>query len=181
MIDSSQPLQQKRSLNFIHKKREAERIDQENAQIMKRLQQQTVSPCLDTKVIRKQMQEISRYKKTIQGTSHRHIDISHIIAKNNMRKAQLSQKSRVISHSNGRKKLPPLPENYFGSQIDEVSSARDSIIENESAMNNYKEILKRRQQQASLHKLSQPKQPSLSKESSKESIKTAGEANLQPK
>lgn len=31
MIDSSQPLKQKRSLNFINKKREAERIDQENS------------------------------------------------------------------------------------------------------------------------------------------------------
>jgi len=37
MIDSSQPVKQKRSLNFINKKKEAERIDIENAQIMKRL------------------------------------------------------------------------------------------------------------------------------------------------
>lgn len=52
--------------------------------------------------------------------------------------------------------MPPLPKNYFGSQIDEVSSARDSIIENESAINTYKKI-DRREQQASVHKLSQPK------------------------
>lgn len=65
MIDSSQPMKQKRSLNFINKKREAERIDQENIQIMKRLQTQTVSPHLDTKVIRRQMHEIEKYKKTI--------------------------------------------------------------------------------------------------------------------
>lgn len=37
-----------------------------------------------------------------------------------------------MGYAEGSKKLPPLPENYFGSQIDEVSSARDSVIENES-------------------------------------------------
>ena len=51
MIDSSQPMKQKRSLNFINKKREAERIDLENAQLMKRLQQLSVSPHIDTKNI----------------------------------------------------------------------------------------------------------------------------------
>lgn len=30
--------------------------------------------------------------------------------------------------------MPPLPDNYFGSQIDEVSSVRDSVIENESQL-----------------------------------------------
>ena len=35
------------------------------------------------------------------------------------------------------KQLPPLADNYFGSQIDEVSSARDSVIENESQINSY--------------------------------------------
>ena len=48
-----------------------------------------------------------------------------------MKHFHLGQKSK-IAYAQGKKKLPPLPENYFGSQIDEVSSARDSIIENES-------------------------------------------------
>lgn len=34
MVDSSRPVKQKRSLNFINKKKEAERIDIENAQLM---------------------------------------------------------------------------------------------------------------------------------------------------
>ena len=34
MIDSTRPMKQKRSLNFITKKREAERIDEENALFM---------------------------------------------------------------------------------------------------------------------------------------------------
>ena len=34
IVDSSHPLKQKRSLNFINKKKEAERIDIENAQLM---------------------------------------------------------------------------------------------------------------------------------------------------
>jgi hypothetical protein len=81
MIDSSQPLNQKRSLNFINKKREAERIDNENAQLMKRLNEQSVSSHIDTKLIRKQMADIQKYKKSIQGTSNRHIDVSSIVMK----------------------------------------------------------------------------------------------------
>jgi hypothetical protein len=55
--------------------------------------------------------------------------------------------------------LPPLPENYFGSQIDEVSSARDSVIENESQINANRE--KARRQEEVMRKLSMPKTASL--------------------
>lgn len=41
------------------------------------------------------------------------------------------------------KQLPPLPADYFGTAIDEVSSARDSIIENESQINVYNEQTKK--------------------------------------
>ena len=36
------------------------------------------------------MEDIQKYKKTIQGTSNRHIDINPIIEKNKARKGQLS-------------------------------------------------------------------------------------------
>ena len=51
--------------------------------------------------------------------------------------------------------MPPLPENYFGSQIDEVSSTRDSIIENESKINKYK--ISAKEQLATVDRLSNPK------------------------
>ena len=35
----------------------------------------------------------------------------------------------------GRNPLPPLPDGYYNDQIDEVSSARTSIIEKESEIN----------------------------------------------
>ena len=57
------------------------------------------------------------------------------------------------------KRLPPLPDNYFGSQIDEVSSARDSVIENESQINQYREKVRR--QEELVRKLSMPKTSSL--------------------
>ena len=77
-MDSTRPLQQKRSLNFINKKREAERIDEENEKIMKRLNSLSVSPHLDAKIIKKQMEDINKYKRTIQGTSNRHQDVTGI-------------------------------------------------------------------------------------------------------
>ena len=78
------------------------------------------------------MEKVTRYKKTIQGTSNRHISISGILEKDKSRKAELNSR-RHMGYTEGMpSQLPPLPENYFGSQIDEVSSARDSIIENES-------------------------------------------------
>ena len=134
MIDSSRPVKQKRSLNFYNKKKEAERIDMENANMMKRLQTTHVSPHIDHNNIRKQMQEIDKYKKTIQGTCHRHLDITPIIEKTRLKKAQINSK-RSDDAPHRAKRLPPLPENYFGNRIDEVSSARDSIIENESQYN----------------------------------------------
>ena len=54
--------------------------------------------------------------------------------KGRARKAEIGDK-RHHGYQMGRKQLPPLPENYFGSQIDEVSSVRDSVIENESQIN----------------------------------------------
>ena len=48
-----------------------------------------------------------------------------------------------MGYAEGVKRLPPLAENYFGSQIDEVSSVRDSVIENESRINQYKEKVKK--------------------------------------
>lgn len=108
--------------------------------MMKRLQSTNVSPHIDNKNIRKQMNEIKKYKKTIQGTSNRHIDVVPIIEKTRMRKAMFSEKklqSPFPSIAQG-KRLPPLTDNYHGeSQIDEVSSARDSVIENESKINVY--------------------------------------------
>lgn len=138
LVDSSRPVNQKRSLNFYVKKKEAERIDEQNAILMKRLQSTQVSPHLDNKNIRRQMEEIKKYKRTIQGTSNRHIDITPIIEKTRMRKAMLSEKKLVgpFPPHNARR-LPPLTDNYQGSQIEEVSSARDSIIENETTMNVY--------------------------------------------
>lgn len=62
-----------------------------------------------------------------------------------------------MGYAEGSKKLPPLPENYFGTQIDEVSSARDSVIENESRIEHYKERVKK--QQETMLKLSRPKFP----------------------
>ena len=53
MIDSSRALKQKRSLNFINKKREAERIDVENAHLMKRLEKLGVSPHIDQRNIKR--------------------------------------------------------------------------------------------------------------------------------
>ena len=55
-----------------------------------------------------------------------------------MRKQSIDHKKRLNDRMERYKQLPPLPENYFGSQIDEVSSTRDSIIENESKINKYK-------------------------------------------
>mmetsp|Transcript_39798 Transcript_39798/g.52105 ORF Transcript_39798/g.52105 Transcript_39798/m.52105 type:complete len:106 (+) Transcript_39798:770-1087(+) len=91
MIDSSRPVKQKRSLNFYNKKREAERIDIENEKLMKRLESMQVSPHLDHKSIRRQMEEVQKYKKTIQGTSNRLIDVTPIIEKTRIRKGQGSQ------------------------------------------------------------------------------------------
>ena len=89
------------------------------------------------------MKKISAYKKTIQGTSNRHFNIAGILEKNKSRKAELNQ-TRHMGYAEGMpKRLPPLPDNYFGSQIDEVSSARDSVIENESQINQYREKLAR--------------------------------------
>lgn len=65
MIDSSRPVKQKRSLNFYNKKKEAERIDVENEKLMKRLEAMQVSPHLDNKNIRREMEAINKYKKTI--------------------------------------------------------------------------------------------------------------------
>ena len=80
------------------------------------------------------MEHINKYRKTIQGTSNRHLDINEIMERSRIKNVKAGQKSQ-IAYAQGKKRLPPLPDNYFGSQIDEVSSARDSIIENESQMN----------------------------------------------
>lgn len=87
MIDSSRPVRQKRSLNFYNKKKEAERIDLENEKFMKRLESMQVSPHIDNRNIRKQMEEMQKYRRTIQGTSNRMIDVTPIIEKTRMRKA----------------------------------------------------------------------------------------------
>ena len=87
MIDSSRPVRQKRSLNFYNKKKEAERIDLENEKFMKRLESMQVSPHIDNRNIRKQMEEMQKYRRTIQGTSNRLIDVTPIIEKTRMRKA----------------------------------------------------------------------------------------------
>ena len=81
MIDSSRPVRQKRSLNFYNKKKEAERIDIENEKFMKRLESMQVSPHLDVRNIKKQMNDINKYRQTIQGTSNRLIDVTPIIEK----------------------------------------------------------------------------------------------------
>lgn len=88
------------------------------------------------------MNEINKYKKTIQGTSNRHMDVSTIINKGKVRNEQISMRRIQGDNSMSQyhpRHLPPLPDNYFGSQIDEVSSARDSIIENESQINIYRD------------------------------------------
>ena len=71
ILDTSKDIKQKRSLNFIMKKREAERIDAENQQFLKKLNSLSVSPHLDTKMMKRQYKEVKKYKKTIQGTSNR--------------------------------------------------------------------------------------------------------------
>ena len=101
------------------------------------------------------MAKITTYKKAIQGTSNRHIDINPILEKNRSRKAELNSR-RHMGYTEGMPKhLPPLPNNYFGSQIDEVSSARDSVIENESQINHYEDKLKK--QEELVRKLSMPR------------------------
>ena len=156
MIDSSRALKQKRSLNFINKKRDAERIDFENAQLMKRLEKLGVSPHIDQRNIKRQMDKVKTYKKAIQGTSNRHVNVNGILYKEQSRKAELNTR-RHHGHLEGmpNARLPPLPENYFGSQIDEVSSARDSCIENESQIKQYRE--KKQQQEDLIRKLSMPR------------------------
>jgi len=62
-----------------------------------------VSPHLDIRNIRRQMQDINKYKKTIQGTSNRHIDISPIIAKNRIRRTHASQR-RMHRNQRGHSK-----------------------------------------------------------------------------
>ena len=57
---------------------------------MKRLETMQVSPHLNNKNIRAQMKDINKYKKTIQGTSNRHIDITPLIDRNKVRKDQYS-------------------------------------------------------------------------------------------
>lgn len=110
---------------------------------MKRLQKLSVSPHLSTKNIKESFNQLKKYQNSIQGTSNRHIDISTIIEKGRQKKHLLTG-NRVMGYAEGTtRKLPPLPENYFGSQIDEVSSARDSVIENESRINQYRDKVKR--------------------------------------
>ena len=138
ILDASKDLKQKRSLNFISKKREAERIDQENRQFLKKLNNLSVSPHLDTKMMKRQYEEVKKYRKTIQGTSNRFQDITQIVRKaqkktlnyngSNLHRQNYEQLSR-------RGPLPPLADGYYNDQIDEVSSARTSIIERESEIN----------------------------------------------
>ena len=110
---------------------------------MKRLQKLSVSPHLSTKNIKESFNQLKKYQNSIQGTSNRHIDISTIIEKGRQKK-QLLTGNRVMGYAEGTtRKLPPLPETYFGSQIDEVSSVRDSVIENESRINQYRDKVKR--------------------------------------
>ena len=88
------------------------------------------------------MNEHKKYKKTIMGTSNRHVNIENIIEKGRQKMAMVEPNRAELGFTDAhRKYLPPLPENYFGSQIDEVSSARDSIIENESQINIYQSKL----------------------------------------
>ena len=41
----------------------------------------------------------------------------------------------MMMMNGGRSHLPPLPDGYYNEQIDEVSSARTSVIERESEIN----------------------------------------------
>ena len=58
-----------------------------------KLDNMSVSPQLDTKILKKHANDMKKYKKTIQGTSNRFLDISSIV-----RKAQ--DKSLQYSGSN---------------------------------------------------------------------------------
>ena len=121
-----------------------------------------MSPHINVQNLKKQMSEQTKYKKVITNTSNRHFDVNKIINKDKQRRYQLDLKRKYLRQS----KLPPLPENYYGSQIDEVSSVRDSIIENESQINTrHKAELaklgsqspKRKPSLSAIKKLSQPK------------------------
>ena len=139
ILDTSKEIKQKRSLNFILKKREAERIDQENQMLLKKLNSLQVSPHLNTVTMKKQYNDVKKYKKTLTGTSHRFQNISQIVKKAQARKlnyngSNLHRQNKMMM-MNGRSQLPPLPDGYYNDQIDEVSSARTSVIERESEIN----------------------------------------------
>ena len=61
---------------------------------MKRLNSLGVSPHIDTKVIRKQMEDVKKYKKTIQGTSGRHQDVTGLYYRAQLKKAMIGDMRR---------------------------------------------------------------------------------------
>ena len=61
---------------------------------MKRLNSLGVSPHIDSKLIRKQMEDVKKYKKTIQGTSNRHLDVTGIYYRAQIKKAMIGDARR---------------------------------------------------------------------------------------
>ena len=81
MMETDRSTSQKKSLNFLVKKKEAERIDEENAVILKRLQKVKPTTSITANQLKKDYDKVKVLKNAREGKSNRHLDITKIIQK----------------------------------------------------------------------------------------------------
>ena len=87
-METDRSTSQKKSLNFLVKKKEAERIDEENAVILKRLQKVKPTTSITANQLKKDYDKVKVLKNAREGKSNRHLDITKIIQKTQAKSQQ---------------------------------------------------------------------------------------------